>query len=90
MIGPSGPFRSTAPRRSSCIHALGTRRIDESRCRDAREGLPVAPLSEPGQRPYAEADDLIISLVDEPFVDGAERTDAGSDLTNDRGRPFPD
>jgi hypothetical protein len=34
---------------------------------DVGEGLPVAPLSEPAQRPYAEADDLIISLEDEPF-----------------------
>ena len=28
-----------------------------------------------------EADDLIISLEDEPFLGDAERTDAGSDLT---------
>ncbi len=27
-----------------------------------------------------EADDLIISLEDEPFLGDAERTDAGSDL----------
>jgi len=39
--------------------------------------------------PMREADDLIISLEDEPFLGGAERTDAGSDLTNGRDVDVP-
>jgi len=39
--------------------------------------------------PVREADDLIISLEDEPFSGGAERTDAGSDLVIGRDVDFP-
>jgi hypothetical protein len=39
--------------------------------------------------PIREADDLIISLEDEPFLGGAERTGAGSDLTKGRDVDFP-
>jgi hypothetical protein len=39
--------------------------------------------------PIREADDLIISLVDEPLLGGGERADAGSDLTKGRDVDFP-
>lgn len=39
--------------------------------------------------PVPEAADLIISLEDEPFLGGADRIDAGSDVTKGRDVDFP-
>jgi hypothetical protein len=61
----------------------------DGRCRHTGLGRPLEGGQAPRWLPTREADDLIISLEDEPFLGGAERTDAGSDLTKGRDVDFP-
>jgi hypothetical protein len=71
------------------LSARVPRRRGDGRCRHTSLGRPLEGGQALQSPPIREADDLIISFEDEPFLGDAERTDAGSDLTKGRDVDVP-